>query len=202
MPANYYRDAFFIGIGGAGALIGLQTLIQAIAQIWPTPHRAAGADFGSNFDAYVPAGAILGTSLLHSLLYLGFVALAATFVASVLRPTWLKALVFFVATFAAMPSNWGSPADYAKQWIAETILLAVIVLGIRYVMRFNIFGCFLVVGVISLASGAAELLGEPNRFLRLNGYAVVAALVLLLGWPLMNWRTARGMDNGNDPAGI
>jgi hypothetical protein len=202
MPANYYRDAFFIGIGGAGALIGLQTLIQAVAQHWPTPHRAAGADFGSNFDAYVPAGAILGTSLLHSLLYMGFVALAATFVASVLRPTWLKALVFFVATFAAMPSNWGSPADYAKQWIAETILLAVIVLGIRYVMRFNIFGCFLVVGVISLASGAAELLGEPNRFLRLNGYAVVAALVLLLAWPLMNWRTARGMDNGNDPAGI
>jgi membrane protease YdiL (CAAX protease family) len=202
MPAPYYRDAFFIGIGGAGALIGLQTLIQAIAQHWPTPHRAAGADFGSNFDAYVPAGAILGTSLLHSLLYMGFVALAATFVASVLRPTWLKGLVFFVATFAAMPSNWGSPADYAKQWIAETILLAVIVLGIRYVMRFNIFGCFLVVGVISLASGAAELLGEPNRFYRLNGYAVVAALVLLLAWPLMNWRSAGGGDKAIGTAGI
>ena len=81
-----------------------------------------------------------------------------------------------------------SGADYAKQWIAETILLAVIVLGVRYVMRFNIFGCFLVVGVISLASGAAELLGEPIAFYRLNGYAVVAALVLLLAWPLMNWR--------------
>ncbi|MBV8515097.1 MAG: CPBP family intramembrane metalloprotease, partial [Acidobacteria bacterium] len=114
MPAPYYRDAFFIGIGGAGALIGLQTLIQALAQHWPTPHRAAPASFGSNFDAYVPAGAILGTSLLHSLLYMGFVALAATFVASMLRPTWLKALIFAVATFAAMPSNWGSGADYAK----------------------------------------------------------------------------------------
>jgi hypothetical protein len=202
MPANYYRDAFFIGIGGAGALIGLQTLIQAVAQHWPTPHRAVGADFGTNFDAYIPAGAILGASLLHSLLYMGFVALAATFIASILRPTWLKALVFLVATFAAMPSNWGSPADYAKQWIAETILLAVLVLGVRYVMRFNIFGCFLVVALISLASGAAELLGQPDRFYRLNGYAVVAALVLLLAWPLMNWRSARGEDNAIGSSGI
>jgi len=202
MPAPYYRDAFFIGIGGAGALIGLQTLIQAIAQRWPTPHRAAPASFGSNFDAYVPAGAILGTSLLHSLLYMGFIALTATFVAAMLRPTWLKALIFGVATFAAMPSNWGSPADFAKQWIAETILLAVIVLGVRYVMRFNIFGCFLVVAVISLASGAAELLGQPDRFYRLNGYAVVAALVLLLAWPLMNWRGAPGGDDATHPAGI
>jgi hypothetical protein len=202
MPAPYYRDAFFIGIGGAGALIGLQTLIQKIAQHWPTPHRSAPAEFGSNFDAYVPAGAILGTSLLHSLLYMGFVALAATFVAAMLRPTWLKALVFGVATFAAMPSNWGSPADYAKQWIAETIMLAVLVLGVRYVMRFNIFGCFLVVGVVSLASGAAELLGQPDRFYRLNGYGVVAALVLLLVWPLMNWRSAGGGDNAMGAAGI
>jgi membrane protease YdiL (CAAX protease family) len=202
MPANYYRDAFFIGIGGAGALIGLQTVIQAIAQHWPTPHRGTPADFGSNFDAYVPAGAILGTSLLHSLLYMGFVAFAATFIASVIRPAWLKALVFFVATFAAMPGNWGSPADYAKQWVAELILLAVLVLGVRYVMRFNIFGCFLAVGVISLASGAAELLGEPDRFYRLNGYAVVAALVLLLAWPLVSWRGARGGDNVMGAAGV
>jgi hypothetical protein len=202
MPANYYRDAFFIGVGGAGALIGLQTLVQVVAQHWPTPHRAAPAEFGSNFDAYVPAGAILGTSLLHSLLYMGFVALAATFIASILGSTWARALTFFVATFAAMPSNWGSPADYAKQWIAGTILLAVLVLGVRYVMRFNIFGCFLVVGLTSLASGAAELVGQPDRFYRLNGYAVVAAIVLLLAWPLMNWRSARGVATAMGGAGI
>jgi hypothetical protein len=202
MPAPYYRDAFFIGIGGAGALTGLQTLIQAVAQQWPTPHRGSPAEFGSNFDAYVPAGAIVGTSLLHGLLYMGFVALAAAFVASILRPTWLKGLVFLVATFAAMPSNWGSPADYAKQWLAETILLAVLVLGVRYVMRFNIFGCFLVVGVISLASGAAELLGQPDHFYRLNGYGVVTTLLLLLAWPLASWRTSKAEQSGIETAGI
>jgi hypothetical protein len=202
MPPNYYRDAFFIGIGGAGAIIGLQTLIQAVAQHWPTPHRSAPAEFGSNFDAYVPAGAILGTSVLHGLLYMGFVAFVATFVASMLRPIWLKGLVFLVATFATMPNNWGNSADYAKQWVAGTILLAVLVLGVRYVMRFNIFGCFLAIGIISLASGAAELVGQPDRFYRLNGYAVIAAVVLLLAWPLVNWRSTPGKDNAIGVTGI
>jgi hypothetical protein len=126
----------------------------------------------------------------------------ATFVASMLRPTWLKGLVFLVATFATMPNNWGNSADYAKQWVAGTILLAVLVLGVRYVMRFNIFGCFLAVGIISLASGAAELLGQPDRFYRLNGYAVIAAVVLLLAWPLVNWRSAPGKDNAIGVTGI
>ncbi len=199
MPAAYYRDAFFIGIGGAGALIGAQTLLQAIAQRWPTPHRAAAAQFGSNYDAYVPVGAILGTSLLHALLYTGMVALTASFIASQLRAAWLKALVFVVATFALMPGNWGSPADFAKQWIAEVVLLAILVFGVRYVMRFNILGCFLIVGVTALSSGAAELLGQPNQFYKWNGYGVIFALVLLLGWPLWLWRAGRGDLIGADP---
>jgi hypothetical protein len=202
MPAPYYRDAFFIGIGGAGALIGLQTLIQAVSQLWPTPHRATPAEFGSNFDAYVPAGSIIGTSLLHGLMYMGLVALIASFVASMIRPAWLKGLVFFAATFAVMPGNWGSPADFAKQWAAELILLTVLVLGVRYVMRFNIFGCFLTIGVIALASGAAELLGQPDRFYRLNGYGVVTALILLLAWPLAMWRTSRAEQSGIETAGV
>ena len=81
-------------------------------------------------------------------------------------------------------------------------MLAVLVLGVRYVMRFNIFGCLLVVGITSLASGAAELLGQPDRVYRLNGYAVIAALVVLLAWPLMNWRSAKGGDNVVGAAGI
>jgi hypothetical protein len=60
----------------------------------------------------------------------------------------------------------------------------------------------LIVGITSLASGAAELLGQPDRFYRLNGYAVIVALVLLLAWPLMNWRSAAGVDNAAGAAGI
>jgi membrane protease YdiL (CAAX protease family) len=189
MPALYYRDALFVGLGGAGALIGLQTVLQIFSQHWLTLHRSASASFGSNFDAFVPAASILGTALLHSLLFTGLVALAASFVAAQFRATWLRALLFLVAALALMSTSWGSPADFAKQWIAEVITLGVLALGVRYVMRFNILGCFLVLAMVALLSGAAELLGQPNRFYRLNGYAVVAALVLLLTWPLLGWLT-------------
>jgi len=194
MPAPYYRDALFIGLGGAAALIGLQTLLQTISQHVITAHRSAPADFGSNFDAYVPAASILGTSLLHSLLFTGAGALIASFIASQLRAPWLRILVFLLATLALMPNNWGSPADFAKQWLAELILLSVLVFGVRYVMRFNLLGCFLVLASTALVSAAAELLGQADRFYRLNGYGIVVVLLLLLAGPLLAWRSSAGAN--------
>jgi hypothetical protein len=190
MPAAYYRDAFFIGVGGAGALIGIQTVLQTLSERWPTAHRSAEASFGANFDAFVPFASVLGTSLLHSLLFTGVVALAASFVAGQLRATWLRVVVFLAATVALMSGNWASPADFAKQWLAQLIFLGVLVFGVRRVMRFNTLGCFMVLGVIALVSNAGDLLGQADRFYRWNGYAVVAALVLLLAWPLVAWRSS------------
>jgi membrane protease YdiL (CAAX protease family) len=192
MPAPYYRDALFIGWGGAAALLGLQTLLQTISQHVTTAHRSAPADFGSNFDAYLPLASALGTSLLHSLLFTGTTALVASFIAWRLRAAWLRILVFLLATLALMPNNWGSPADFVKQWLAELILLSVLVFGVRYVMRFNLLGCFLVLAITALVSAAAELLGQADRFYRLNGYGVILALVLLLAWPVFAWRMPSG----------
>ena len=188
MPGLYYRDALFIGLGGAGTLVGLQTLLQTISLRWPTAHRSLEAALGSNFDAYLPAASSLGTTLLHSLLFTGVVAVAAAFIATLFRAAGARILVFLLATLALMPRNWGGPADFAKQWVAELILLGVLVLGVRYIMRFNILGCFLVLATTALVSEAAELLGQPDRFYRWNGYAVVLALVLLLAWPFLAWR--------------
>ncbi len=199
MPAVYYRDALLIGLGGAGALIGLQTLLQTISQHWPTAHRSAGADFGSTFDAYVPAAAILGTSLLHSLLFTGGVALAASFIAAQLRAPWMRALIYLLGSLALMSTNWGGPADFAKQWVAEVILLGVLVFGVRVVMRFNVLGCFLVLAIIALIGGAADLLGQPDHFYKLNGYGVVVALLLLLAWPFFAWRTGSGPAASQTP---
>jgi len=192
MPAAYYRDALFIGLGGAGALIGLQTILQAVSQHWPTAHRSAGAAFGTDFDAYFPFAAVLGASLRHSLLFTGVVALAASFIVSQMRAPWLRAVVFLMGTLALMSGNWGNAADFAKQWVAELVVLSAIFLGVRYVMRFNILGCFLVLAIITLVSDAAEFLGQPDRFYRLNGYGVVAVLVALLAWPVFAWRMRAG----------
>jgi hypothetical protein len=194
MPAPYYRDALFIGLGGAGALVGLETLLQTISQHLVTAHRSAPAGFGSNFDAYVPAASILGGSLLHSLLVTGGVAIIASLIAAQLRAPWIRVLTFLLATLALLPGNWGSPADFAKQWVGELVLLSVLVFGVRYVMRFNILGCFLVLATTALAGAAAELLRQPDRFYRLNGYGVVVVLLLLLAGPLLVWRTSSGAN--------
>jgi Ca2+/Na+ antiporter len=200
MPPPYYRDALFIGLGGAAALVGLQTILQTISQHWPTPHRSAPASFGSDFDAYVPVASVLGSSILHSLLFTGGVALVASFIASQLRAPWMRTLTFLLATLALMPGNWGSAADFAKQWIAELILLSVLVFGVRYVMRFNVLGCFLVVALTALVSAGEELVRQPDRFYRLNGYAVGGALVVLLAWPFFKWGAPRGNGVETQPA--
>lgn len=122
------------------------------------------------------------------MLFTGGVALAASFIAAQVRALLLRVLTFLLATLALIPGNWGSPADFAKQWVAELILLSVLVFGVRYVMRFNILGCFLVLAITALAMDAADLLGQPDHFYRLNGYAVILALVMLLAWPLRAWR--------------
>jgi hypothetical protein len=199
MPAIYYRDALFIGLGGAGALVGLQTLLHKVSQHWVATHRSTEASFGTNFDAFVPAASVLGTATLHSLLLTGTVALVASFIAAQLRTPLLRVLTFLLATLSLIPSNWGNPADFAKQWAAELILLSVLVFGVRYVMRFNILGCFLVLAITTLGVDAAELLGQPEHFYRMNGYAVVVALVMLLAWPFLAWRAGSGTNGAEAP---
>jgi hypothetical protein len=188
MPGAYYRDALWIGIGGAAGLLGLDSALQTISQHWPTAQRAAAASFGSNLDATIPAAAVLGSTLRHSLLYSALVAFVASFVAAQVRPRWLRYLLLVLGALATVGGNWAGPADFTRQWLAKLIVLGVYVFGVRWVMRNNIFGCFLVLAILSLIEGAAELLGQPDSFYRLNGYCLIAALVLLLAWPFLAWR--------------
>jgi CAAX prenyl protease-like protein len=188
MPGKYYRDALWIGLGGGAGLLGLERFLQMASVHWPTVHRYLDVSFGQDFDALFPAASIIGGSLLHSLTTAGFVVAIGSFVAAKVRQMWLRLLLFSVGSLSMVGGSWGSPSDFAKQFLARVILLGVLVFGVRFVMRFNLLGCFLVVAGTSLVSGASELLAQPNAFYRTNGYAVLVVLALLFAWPLAAWR--------------
>lgn len=192
MPGNYYRDALWIGLGGVGGLIGLEALLEKVSGLWPATQRVTPATIGSDYDALFPAASVFGTGLIHGLLYVGVVALLASFVVAILRPMWLRVLTFLLGTFVLVGGNWGGPADFVKQWVMQTIFLAAIVAGIVWVMRFNVLGGFLVLLGLSLLDGATELLGQPDTFYRGNGYALVFLLVTLFAWPIVGWRAGAG----------
>ena len=92
-----------------------------------------------------------------------------------------------------MTGGWGSPADLAKQWIANAIFLAVVVFGVMKVVRLNLLGYFLVLAISGLLMGSIELLSQPNGFYRTQGIECLAALALLVAWPMTEWlRAAKG----------
>jgi membrane protease YdiL (CAAX protease family) len=187
MPADYYRDAFWIAAGGAGLLIGLRRFFGAVDIWWPTLHRELPASFGESFDALYPATAILGGAIVRGLLLTGTFALAAAFLGAELRVRWLR-LALFIALAASLVSDWGSSADFLKQFLESALILGVIVFGFRRVVRFNLLGCFLAVTSVAILGGAVELVTQSNAFYHTQGYLVLAALVLLLAWPLVSWR--------------
>ena len=194
MPPLYYRDALLIGVGGTAALIGFSRLIAALSAHWPTAHRDIEASFGGDFDATLPAAAIFGTVLLRTLMYTGLIALGASFVATNVKQSWLRLLLFLSAALATVGTAWGTPVDFAKQFLAGTFLLALLVFGITRVVRFNMLGYFLVVAGTSLLAAAAKLVTQPDTFYRANGYAALLILAGLLAWPLWTWSMRGARD--------
>lgn len=196
MPANYYRDAFWIGVGGSALLLGLRRALDFLSVWWPTTHRELPADFGAFFDAVYPGTALIGGTLFHGLFAVAILALGAAFIGAELRARWLRLLLFF-AVAAALVFNWGSAADFLKQFLASLLLLAIVVFGIRMVVRFNILGLFLITVCTALVGDAAALLAQPDGLYRRNGYLILLAIIVLLAWPLI-MRRLRG--NSVQPA--
>ena len=212
MPASYYRDALWIGLGGGAGLLGLERFLEAASEHWPTAHRYLEVAMSHDLDAIFPAASIIGGTAQLSLIITALVMVTASFVAAfeelfpsaaegpglwkllsrfiaeqMRRPRFFVVL-FLLGALSLVGGGWGSLADLAKQFLAQVIFLGVLVMGVRFVMRFNLLGCFLVVAGTSLFSGAAELLAQPNPFYHANGYVVLLMLVLLFAWPLAAWR--------------
>jgi membrane protein implicated in regulation of membrane protease activity len=57
--------------------------------------------------------------------------------------------------------------------------------GITRLARFNVLGYFLIAAMVAIASPSVELLRQPNPYFRANGFAVVAAALVVLAWPLV-----------------
>jgi membrane protease YdiL (CAAX protease family) len=188
LPGVYYRDALWIGICGAAGVLGLRRLLEFITFHWQTVHRSLPFSFGQNFDASLPAGAILGGALLSSLYLTGLIAFIAAFVAAILKARWLRVGVFLLGAMFLAGSDWATGADFAKQFLGDAILLGVIVGGVSRVMRFNVLGCLLIVALLALLGAAAQLLAQPDSFYRVNGYAVIVMMLVLLAWPLSLWQ--------------
>jgi hypothetical protein len=191
MPEFYYRDALCIAIGGSAALMGLRRMVQWALWHWPSPHREFAAAFGDHFDATSPAAAIVAGAVIRGLFLAGLIGAIAAFVADRLPQTWLRVLLVLFAALALVGGNWGGAPDLAKQYTAELVLLVVVYLGVRYAVRLNLLGLFLVIATTTLVSGFSDLLGQREAFYQLNGYIVVLALAVLLGWPLLAWLRPR-----------
>jgi hypothetical protein len=144
------------------------------------------ASFGESFEALFPAAGLIGGAVVKGLLLTGTFALAAAFLGAELRVRWLR-LVLFIALAASLVSDWGSRGDFAKQLLIAVLILSVIVFGFRRVVRFNLLGCFLVAASVAMLGGAVELVTQPDGFYRSQGQLVLAALALLLAWPLLAW---------------
>jgi hypothetical protein len=188
MPPDYYRDAFWIGLGGSAALIGVRRFLDAASNWWPTEHRGLGASVGQIFDAVSPAAMVIGSGILSALLVTGAVMLAGACLGAEVRVRWLR-LALFLALAAGLVSSWGSPSDFLKQFLLNLILLAFVVFGMRRVVRFNVLGLFIIVAGTNLLGGAVQLSRQADGFYRFQAYLVLAVLALLLAWPLMAWRT-------------
>jgi hypothetical protein len=169
-------------------LIGLRRLLDAATQWWPTTNRGLPAGVGQMFDGVFPSAVVIGSAILAALMVTGLVALAAACLGAEVRVRWLR-LALFLALAAGLVTSWGSPSDFLKQFIANLLLLAFVVFGIRRVVRFNVLGLALIVANTTLLSGAQQLLRQSDSFYRSQGHLVLAALGILLLWPLVAWRS-------------
>jgi hypothetical protein len=190
MTKNYYRDALLIGAAGTAALIALRRVSDWVSMHWPTPHQSLSASFGNDFDTGLPAVSISAAAVLHGLLFSGAIAMTAAFIAAHCKSPIVRGLLFVMASMA-MVSGWGNSQDFLKQWIGGALFLALMVFGITRVARLNLLGYFLVLTIPALLSGCLEMLGQPGEFYHVQGIGCVAALGILLIWPLAAWLTSK-----------
>jgi hypothetical protein len=190
MSKDYYRDALLIGIGGTGALLVLGRVAGWAAERLPTLHREVTVVFGLDFDSVLPGISIPAAAMRHGLIFAGLIAVLAAFIVAHCKSPVIRGLLFVLGSLALV-GDWGSTADFAEQWIARMVFLAVVVVGVSRVARLNLLGYFLVLAIPGLVAGAEEMLAQPNGFYHAQGVMCDVALGVVLLWPVVGWLTAK-----------
>ena len=169
--------------------IGVRRVLEFASAWWPTLHRELPANFGTGFDALLPGAALIAGAVFRGLFVVAVLALAGAFLGAELRARWLRLLLFF-AVAGSLVFSWGSRADFLKQFLAGSILLALTIVGIQQLVRLNILGLLLIAVCTALLGPAVEFLAQPDALYRRNAYLLLFAIIVLLTWPLVNWRIA------------
>jgi membrane protease YdiL (CAAX protease family) len=189
MPASYYRDAFVLALGGIGFWAGFERLQSLLERAWPTDNYALSASLIQGLDRALPAASFIAGAVTAGLLAAGVIGLAAGFMRAYLPRRILQIGLLLLAALV-LTGRSGGAADFAKSYLWAVLTLLIVWLGVMYLTRFNLLAYFVMAGGLALSSVAVQLVCQPAEFYRWNGYAVIAALVILLAWPLTAWRSA------------
>jgi hypothetical protein len=103
----------------------------------------------------------------------------------------ISVFVLAVVALGGFSANWHDPMDVAKKMVLAAVWIGVVAVAVRYVIRFNVLGYFLVFVGLALLGGAGEMLRHSDYFYRANGYGMLLTLLVLFGWPLVAWRQSK-----------
>lgn len=187
MPAAYYRDGLVAGVCGSAILLGLRRLPELAARLWPVARFSFPASVPDMLDARWPAVHAVSGAVMHGLLAVGVLMLTWGFASCYLRGAGVQAalLVALVVLAGSRAGSWG---DFVQSAVIGVVEVAVIWWGAQRILGVNLLAYVVVALVVSLSGAAAELLEQPNALLRANGWAVVAAAVMLVAWAAFKWR--------------
>lgn len=185
----YYRDAVIVMACGWAVIVGLQRLGYLLGAIWAVPRYAFAANVPQGLDGNWPALGAFANAVTYAFVGVGVVALSLGFAARYLRSRWIQMIL--LAAFAVLSAGrWGSAGEFFQNSLLKFVEFAVLWLGIRYVVKLNFLGYFLLGIVLSLSPAIDALIRQPNLYYRTNGVILIAAVAFLLAMPAVWLRSA------------
>jgi hypothetical protein len=183
--ALYFRDAFCTAFFGSAAVMGLARLPGLFAR-WPLLRHSLAVSVPENLDSLNLALGTLASAIAGAFFTVGLLGLAAGLIARYVRTTWKRAALMILYA-VLLATNVATPGAFLREAAFRLVFVAAIWFGVTRIARFNVLGYFLLAAVIALVPAAIELLEQPNPYFHANGYAVAAAAMAIVAWPLAQW---------------